>query len=356
MKITARRFGELVGFSLTIVLIWLVFGVFASSEFYRRTTETGAPAVQWAPVLFFQFTTSFLWAVFTPLAIGIAERLPLRRPHRLRNAVAILAISPVFAVARAAFGGAVHELVLEERVSAAFVMLSINIRSHRNVFLFLVIVGITNLILLQRASAEREESALQLRTAVMNAELQRLRASMQPRLMFATLDAIAAKVSTRPDVADQILVQLGDLLRTMIDFGKRPSVSLEEELEVIDRYFEIEKTRTDGSFTTRLDIEEELLPARIPPLVLQALVESALHVEGDRPRHLEIRGHGEQGILNIEILNIDPERTASMLSLEETRTRLRQAFGEQATVTTRAEDGRVVTTLSMPLQFEVETV
>ncbi|HYO76532.1 MAG TPA: histidine kinase [Thermoanaerobaculia bacterium] len=355
MKITARRFGELFGFSLTILTIWIVFGIFTSSEFYRRSAETEAPPAALAPVLFFQFTTSFLWAVFTPVAIGIAERLPLRPPHRLRNALLILAISPLFSLVRAALGGAVHDYVLEGRVTTAFVMLSINLRFHRNVFLFLVIVGITNLILLQRASAEREQSALQLRTAVMNAELQRLRASMQPRLMFATLDAIAAKVATRPDVADQILVQLGDLLRTMIDFGKRPSVSLEEELEVIDRYFEIEKTRTDGSFTTRIDIEEELLPARIPPLVLQALVESALHVEGDRRRHLEIRGGAERGILAIEILNTDPH-TASMLTLEETRTRLRQAFGDEATVATRSEDGRVVTRLTMPLQFEGETV
>jgi two-component system, LytTR family, sensor kinase len=339
--------------SFVIVGVWTIFGVFNSSEFYQRTLEGGQPGVP-IELLAVQLTSSLLWALFTPVIVFVTERLPLRKPHLLRNAIAMTAFVPLIAVIRAAVGAVVSELGDREEPNLAFTRYTIQIRYHRNIFLAVVIVGITWFILARRAAAERERNALALRTAVTNAELQRLRAAMQPRMMFATLDAIAEKATTDPTLADQMIVHLGDLLRTMVEFGKRTQVTLGEELEVIDRYFEIERARTGGTFTTRVDVEEELLGARVPPLLLHPLVESALFgTDTDSPQHMEILGRTQGSKLILEVLNDGPERIPAPDAVEETRGRLQQAFGTLATVAWRTEETRVVTELGMPLQFEV---
>lgn len=348
-----RDLRRLVLIALAIVAIWTVFGIFNSSEFYRRTVETGWQQ-PWPELIAYQLSASLIWAVFTPFIFFVAERLPLRPPHVFRNSIALLAFIPSVAVVRAVFGGIVSEVVGDRRAPAlAFLQYSVTHRFHRNVFLVVVIIGVTYFILAQRGAAERERNALALRTAMMNAELQRLRASMQPRMMFATLDAIVEKIATSPDVADRMLIHLGDLLRTMLDFGKRPFVTLGEELEVIDRYFEIEKTRTEGAFTTRVDVEEEVLGAHVPPLLLHALIESALLPNGtESPQRLEILGRKQEDILILEILNDDSERAPSAEAIEETRARLRQAFSNDASVTWRREENRIVTELVMPFLAE----
>ena len=337
-----------------IVAVWVIFGVFNSSEFYQRTVESGRPAVL-SELLYYQINAGLLWAMFTPFIVYVTERLPLRKPHLLRNALLMAAFVPSIAVVRAAIGGVINRLGDREPPTVAFTRYSIAIRFHRNTFLVLVIIGITYFILARRAAAERERNALALRTAVTNAELQRLRAAMQPRMMFATLDAIAAKVTTDPDLADQMIVHLGDLLRTMLEFGKRSSVTLGEELEVIDRYFEIERARSGGAFTTRVDVEEDALAARVPPLLLHALVESALFgTDTDSPQRMEIIGRTQENSLILEVLNDDPKRRIPAPdAVEETRGRLQQAFGTGATVSWRLEENRVVTELAMPLQLEV---
>jgi two-component system, LytTR family, sensor kinase len=349
-----RWFLRILGICVASIATWVLFGIYATSEFYRRTVDTGVYAENWFEVLMFQLTSSVVWAAFMPIAIFIAERLPLQKPHRVRNAVLLLAIAPVFSFVRSIVGAMYYLYGEGTEQNIPFLVLSLSIRFHRNIYLFLIIVGVTNLVLLQRSAAERERSRMALRTAVTDAELQRLRASLQPRLMFATLDAIAANVTTRPDVADRMLVRLGDLLRTMLDFGRRPSVSLAEELEVVDRYFDIERERSGGTFTTRIDVEEDLLAARVPPLLVHGLVETALHA-GEKPaQHLDLRGRTGGGMLMLEIRHDAPDRKRSPApaAVQETRARLRQAFGDRASLHWWREQEQIVTELSIPLELE----
>jgi hypothetical protein len=145
---------HLLAVSGSIVFIWSVFGIFNSFEFHRRTLETGNTQ-PWSEPALFQQTSSLVWAMFTPIVIFIAERLPIRKPHRLRNAVILLAMTPVLSVARAAFGGLVNDYGEGRTPSLEFMARSVNIRFHRYAFFILIIIGVTNLILAQRAAAAR---------------------------------------------------------------------------------------------------------------------------------------------------------------------------------------------------------
>src|SRR5688572_21113010 len=89
--------------------IWMLAGLFATSEFYRRSIVMGGD-VEWDQVLVIQMITALNWAMFTPLVVFLAQRLPLRPPHLLRNGAAVIALIPLLAVLRAAMGGAVLNL------------------------------------------------------------------------------------------------------------------------------------------------------------------------------------------------------------------------------------------------------
>lgn len=345
--VDVRHFTQLLGTAATIVALWVIFGIFTSSEFYRRLDADNAHILP--EVLMYQLTASLMWALFTPLIIFIAERLPFQKPHRLRNLLLLLAIAPVFSIVRAVCGAVVFQLVELGRFTSDFIWLSVTIRFHRNIFLFLIVAGIVNLILVQRAAAARERNLVALRTAVTTADLHRLRSSMQPRLMFATLDAIAAKVKDQPAVADRMLVELSHLLRAMLEIGKRPSVTLAEELELIDRYLDIERMRTGGRFTTRVDVDEELLEARVPPLSLNALVTNALLQSGETPQRLEIRGRSEGGMLLLDVRYDEPTGIAAASAVEGPRPDGARADGPEPSTRSRIEDGVVVTELSLPL-------
>ncbi|HEX6085817.1 MAG TPA: histidine kinase [Thermoanaerobaculia bacterium] len=344
-----RSFWSLLRLALLIVVLWLAYGLYNASEFHRRF-ESG-PYELWLGVLGYQLWTSLVWATFTPLIIGIAERLPLRKPNALRNALLLMAIAPIFSVIRAAIGAGIMELTEKGRVTADFIVLCINIRFHRNIFVFLTVAGIVNLILLYRAVAERERNALAMRTALANAETERLRTALQPRLMFATLDAIGATVTASPGTADRMLVSLGGLLRMKSELGRLEDVALAEELDVVDRYLEIEKTRTQGTFTSRIDVDERLLGARVPPLLLQGLVEASLLGGDDGPSHLEIHGRAEGAMLRLEFVDDRHERVPSFPGLVETKSRVQQLFGSRGSVEWRRERASVVTTIAIPLRL-----
>jgi two-component system, LytTR family, sensor kinase len=347
------RMGHLLRMAAVIVIGWIIFALFSSSEFYRRGQASGGEAQKLIYVLQFQLSSALMWAVATPLVIFVAERLPLRKPNRVRNAASLVVFAVVFSVVRAALGGAITQWAEGSRTSLGFMLLSINVRFHRNVFLIFMIILIVNLVLAQRDAAAREQAGLALKAAVAKAELQQFRSSVQPRFVLGTLDAIGESIPRDPGVADRMLVDLADLLRAKLDFQNRREVTLLEELELIDRYVEIEKTRNVG-FHSRVDVDEELLSARIPPLLLHPLVESAIVGADDSPSgRLEITGRADAGVLLLEVGNLDRSTPGRDAAVAETRERLRQSFDGRTSLELTSIRGALVARLAMPFQTAV---
>jgi two-component system LytT family sensor kinase len=349
MTQTPLRLAHLARVSLIIIALWIIFALFSSSEFYRRGQAVGTSSQHWSHVLYFQLASAMFWAVFTPLIIFVAERLPLEKPHRLRNAATLLAFAAAMSVIRAATGGAMGQIAEGTRPTLDFIELSINVRFHRNVFLILMIVGITNLVLLQRNAAARERAQLAMRAAVVKAELQQFRAAMQPAFVLSTLDSIGEYVARDPERADRMLIEFADLLRSMLDLQTRRDVALLEELELIDRHVDLYRTSRGVALRSRVDVDEELLAARVPPMVLHSAVESAI-AGGRAPAWVEIRGHADGGLLHLEVRN-DERAGGSEHTLDDARARLRHLFDKDTDVRVRHDAGVLITEMSMPLQL-----
>lgn len=333
-----------------LVVVWSIFALFSSSEFYQRGMAVGSKGY-WTDVIQVQLSTGLLWAAFTPVIVFIALRLPLQKPHRLRNAVALFLLTIVIAAARAVVGGVVSAVSEGDTPTWGFIMLSLTIRFHRNVFLTLVIIGITNLVLANRRAADRELAALATKADLLRSEFRQLRTSLQPQFVMSTLDAIAARVKESPAAADRILVELADLLRARLEYQKRREVTVTEELELVDRYVDIQKILSRGRFRCRVDVNDDALDAEMPPLLLLVVVESVLVAPGDGDEGwLEIRGSAEHGTLRLEVRNGGNRRDADGQALEETRARLEQTFSGTSSIRVERAADCVITIIEMPLR------
>jgi LytS/YehU family sensor histidine kinase len=114
--------------------------------------------------------------------------------------------------------------------------------------------------------------AQQLRT---DAELERLRAHLEPHFLLNTLNAIAGLVTENPREARRLLACLGDLLRDAVQETNELQ-TLDKQIEWLQRYAEILAARYRGSLSFRWDIAPECQVALLPRLLLQPLVENAV--------------------------------------------------------------------------------
>jgi two-component system LytT family sensor kinase len=339
--------------SLGILAVWLLAGVFSTSEFYRRTMVNGIPP-DIREIFYFQMSSSFLWAALTPLVIALAEALPIRRPHVLRNVVTIAATLPVIAILRAAAGGVVLNLSEGDPVSIHMINLSVAIRTHRNIFILLMIVVITNLLIAQRETAARERNSVRMQTLLAQSQLDQIRTQLQPHFLFTTLRKISTLIDKDPTAADAMLVRLSDLLRRSLD-ATTADVRLSDELDAIDRYLQIYKTGLGEQLQTTLDVEEDVLGARLQSALLQPLVEravTAVLAHGGGAVHL--RGCREGSMLRIDIKGEvaagDITEPNDDLTITLTRHHLQLRHGASQSLTTMSHGAESITVLRIPLR------
>ncbi len=130
-----------------------------------------------------------------------------------------------------------------------------------------------------RIVQERLEQTLrrvELTRLATHAELQALRARLNPHFLFNALTTVGQLLRESPDRALVTLYQLTGLLRAVLRTPTADLVPLAEELEIITAYLGIEKARFENRLHVEQDVADELLTALVPPLLLQPLVENAV--------------------------------------------------------------------------------
>jgi two-component system, LytTR family, sensor kinase len=200
------------------------------------------------------------------------------------------------------------------------------------------IVGLSHALASHRESQARAMNAVQLEAQLADARLRTLQAELHPHFLFNTLHAISTLVHTKPDLADRMISRLSDLLRLTFDRSGASRVPLQEELEFLQKYLEIEQTRFQDRLTVRFEIDPDTLDAEVPRLILQPLVENAIQ-HGVAPRSgpglVQIASRRQNGRLWLEVrddgvgLNAGARaRIRSGIGLANTRDRLDCLYGE----------------------------
>jgi LytS/YehU family sensor histidine kinase len=128
-----------------------------------------------------------------------------------------------------------------------------------------------------------------------------LQAQMEPHFVFNALNTIAAFIRTEPERARRLVLAFADHLRSRL---ARPGefVTLEEELRHVRSYLELEEARFGPQLRVTIDVSPDALPVRVPPLVVQPLVENAIkHGKTDRPLNLLVRARVRRGRLRVTV-------------------------------------------------------
>ncbi|MGE4070761.1 MAG: sensor histidine kinase [Lysobacterales bacterium] len=176
---------------------------------------------------------------------------------------------------------------------------------------------------IQRLRAEATHSAL---------ELDALRARLNPHFIFNALNNLRAMINEDTDRARAMVTQLSNTLRHALDHGQAPSVRLQRELEVVDDYLAIEQVHYEERLQVERDIDAATLGAKLPPMLLQLLVENAIkHGIARTPGggRLRIRSQLDAGTLRLQVCNpgqINPASRGHGVGLAYLRARLAQGL------------------------------
>ena len=123
---------------------------------------------------------------------------------------------------------------------------------------------------------ENEARKADAENLVREAELTGLRQQLQPHFLFNSLNSISALAGSKPEEARKMIQQLSDFLRGTLKKDDNQMLTLEEELNHLQLYLDIEKVRFGHRLSTDIDTSEESLHMLIPPLLLQPIVENAI--------------------------------------------------------------------------------
>ncbi|MDD5249582.1 MAG: histidine kinase [Rhodocyclaceae bacterium] len=188
-----------------------------------------------------------------------------------------------------------------------------------------------------------------------HAELARLQAQIEPHFLFNTLSNVVGLIDTDPAAARTMLIDLTALLRTVLARTRRREVSLGEELDLLRAYLGIMAVRMGERLSWRIDATADILAARLPPLLVQPLVENAIR-HGLEPQpaggSLAVNCRREDACLVIEVADSGGGFAATDgngVGLANVRERLRACYGERASLALESSAGGGISArLSLP--------
>lgn len=182
------------------------------------------------------------------------------------------------------------------------------------------------------------------------ADLRLLQAQIEPHFLFNTLSVIVELVDTRPSAARSMLLNLVSLLRASLANTRRETVRFDEELDLLRAYLEIMAERMGPRLRYRIDTAPEAAQIRMPPLLVQPLVENAIR-HGLEPKaeggEVVVRGFLRDGALVVEVVDSGRGFTAAPgsegVGLANVRRRLASRYGPAASLDVAATAGGGVT-------------
>jgi hypothetical protein len=144
-------------------------------------------------------------------------------------------------------------------------------------WLLMVLIGATGwLWFFWKEQAKDRQQVANAEKLMREAELSNLRQQLQPHFLFNSLNSISSLAVSKPDLARKMVEQLSDFLRGTIKKDANELVALEDEINHLNLYLEIEKVRFGHRLATELAITDESRKLRLPSLLLQPVVENAI--------------------------------------------------------------------------------
>ena len=200
---------------------------------------------------------------------------------------------------------------------------------------------------------ERDEA--EARRMASEAQLASLESRVNPHFFFNTLNSIAALTREDAAGAERMTTQLASLMRSSLDQGSTPLVPLEQEVQSVRDYLEIEHVRFGSRLRYDIQVAGDAGSVLMPRLALQTVVENSVKYAVSARRDgasVSITGQRANGRLRVEVIDdgpgFDPASIPDGHGLALIRSRLTLLYGDQASLTINSETGRTTVAMDLP--------
>lgn len=271
-----------------VIGVATVLGIFSTFQAYNYVTLFTQQRPRMLHLLALNLTYWYAWALLVPGILWLARRYRFERQTWKRSAGVHAAGVVVFT-----FAHAVLTVSAQEPLNSAFGWRTGRWWSEFQELFFLnfdwemmtywAVVVLSHALHYHWEAQERALTAAQLQTRLAESQLQALQRQLHPHFLFNTLHTISALMHRDTEAADAMLARLSDLLRLTLDRLGVQEIPLKEELEFLEKYLEIERTRFGERLNIQMEIAPEALDVCVPNLILQPLVENAIR-HGIGPR------------------------------------------------------------------------
>jgi two-component sensor histidine kinase len=188
----------------------------------------------------------------------------------------------------------------------------------------------------------------QLQARITEAQLKLLQGQIEPHFLFNTLANVQSLIDFDPERAKLMLERFTDYLRSSLGQLRGEQTTLAQEFAMLEAYLGLMQLRMGTRLQMDLELPADLADTALPPLLLQPLVENAIH-HGLEPKieggAVTVSARGNDGQLCIEVaddgqgLDGPRRRSGNGVALDNIRARLSAAFGPRATLELLPRDG-----------------
>ncbi|MEZ4423410.1 MAG: histidine kinase [Gemmatimonadota bacterium] len=336
-----------------LALFFLLESITRTAYFHfgARATGSGRPFLD---TLISETTGSAgLIAMFVVVIVPLTRRWPLRRDGWAAALPRYAAGFLVYTVGKTCTMWALRALLFPlaglgfydyGALADRFVMEGAN-----DVLGFALLVALVHAARAWEHERERRLHQARLEASLHAARLQALQGQLQPHFLFNTLNTISSVMYGDPARADRLLSRLSELLRFSLQAPEQSRITIEQELQVLERYLEIMRARFEDRLCVQVSLQPQARGAAIPPFLLQPLVENAIEHGGrDRPEgvRIDVRIDRVGSDLRIRVDDDGPgpeagggDAPGEGIGLHNTRERLRLLNGPEARLDLTVADG-----------------
>lgn len=206
---------------------------------------------------------------------------------------------------------------------------------------------------------DRYNKSLKVESEAREAELNALKAQLNPHFIFNALNGIRALVDEDPNKSKESITQLSHLLRNSLMSDRKKLISFTDELRTVKDYLALESIRYEERLIINFDIDRRSNEFLIPPLMLQTLVENGIKHGISNLKNggtIHIATTVRKKLLTLEIRNTgqlsNERKKRTGLGLENTKKRLELLFQGEAIFSIKNEDSKTVLTKILLPKYE----
>lgn len=351
---------------LLVSVAWTAVAILFAGQLAIYFRSSGQP-YRWSQILLWSVVDWYTMGALTPLVVWLARRYRFERARWIPAAVAVHVCGAwLYGFFTTVLHASTAHLLARFITPPPFVLrrISQNILDQLldilawDVMIYAAIVAIAAAVDSSRRLRERDVRASQLETQLAHAQLQALKTQLQPHFLFNTLNSISALVQKDPRGADRMIARLADLLRHSLEMNGNQEVPLRQEIELLQKYLDIQKTRFRERLRVEVQIDASATDTLVPNLILQPLVENAI-LHGISARRdggrVTIRASVAGTVLDLEVSDDGPgfadlPPTTRGLGLANTTARLQHLYGlPDAIELSNAPAGGAVARIRIPV-------